>query len=273
MVPATLLQPRRYGGVLAGLLLCLVVLQGCATHHTAGLRADPLLPQSEDSEARRRARIRLELAANYFESGQTPVALDEVRQSLAADPTYADAYSLLGLIHMRLNDEAQADASFLRALELRPADPNLLHNRGWLLCSQQKYAQADQLFGQALASPSYGARNKTLMAQGLCYVKAGDAAAAEQTLMRAYELDAGNPVVAYHLSNLLFKRNELVRAQFYIRRLNNSDLSNAETLWLGIKVERALGNTVAMQQLAEQLRKRFPDSPEWALYNKGRFDE
>jgi type IV pilus assembly protein PilF len=273
MVSATLPQKTRYWGALAGLLLCLASLQGCATHHAAGLRADPLLPQAEETEARRRARIRLELAANYFESGQPQVALDEVRQSLANDPSYADAYSLLGLIYMRLNDGAQADASFIRALELRPADPDLLHNRGWLLCAQQKYALANELFVQALANPSYGARSKTLMAQGLCYIKAGDVAAAEQALMRSYELDAGNPVVAYHLSNLLFQRNELVRAQFYIRRLNNSEMSNAETLWLGIKVERVMRNTVAMQQLAEQLRKRFPDSPEWALYDKGRFDE
>jgi type IV pilus assembly protein PilF len=35
-------------------------------------------------------------------------------------------------------------------------------------------------------------------------------------------------------------RGELTRAQFYIRRLNNSNLANAETLWLGIKIEQRL---------------------------------
>jgi len=80
-------------------------------------------------------------------------------------------------------------------------------------------------------------------------------------------------VVGYHLSALLLRRNDLSRAQFYIRRLNNSEYANAESLWLGIKVERALGDTVAMRQLADQLRKRFLDSREWGAFERGAFNE
>jgi len=69
------------------------------------------------------------------------------------------------------------------------------------------------------------------------------------------------------------RRNELTRAQFYIRRLNNSDFSNAETLWLGIKVERGLGDTVAMRQLGDQLRRRFPEARETGAYQRGAFNE
>jgi type IV pilus assembly protein PilF len=63
------------------------------------------------------------------------------------------------------------------------------------------------------------------------------------------------------------------RAQFYIRRLNNSDLANAESLWLGVKVERRMNDRVAMDQLADQLKKRFPQSREAAAYTRGAFDE
>ena len=66
---------------------------------------------------------------------------------------------------------------------------------------------------------------------------------------------------------------EFVRAQFYVRRLNNSELANAESLWLGIKVERRMDNREAMLQLASQLKKRFPQSKELALYEKGAFNE
>ena len=91
--------------------------------------------------------------------------------------------------------------------------------------------------------------------------------------MRAYKLDAGNPVTAYNLAKLLYGRGDLTRAQFYIRRLNNSELANAQTLWLGIKTERKLNNQEAMAQLAVQLKKRFAQSPETAAYEKGAFDE
>jgi type IV pilus assembly protein PilF len=72
---------------------------------------------------------------------------------------------------------------------------------------------------------------------------------------------------------LLYQRQEFVRSQFYVRRLNNSELANAESLWLGIRVERRLGNREAMAQLAAQLRKRFAQSPETAAFERGSFDE
>lgn len=258
-----------------GVAACVTALHGCASNPGAAATDSNvgMVTPSDEPETRRRARIRLELASNYFENGQTAVALDEVKQALAVDPTYADAFNLRGLIYMRLNDLAQADDNFRRALALRAGDPNLLHNYGWLLCQQQKFAEADQHFARALASPAYMARAKTLMARGLCQSSAGQFADAEQSLLKAYELDAANPVVGYHLASLFFRRNELSRAQFYIRRLNNGQFANSESLWLGIKVERAIGDTVAMRQLADQLRKRFPESRELGAYERGAFNE
>ena len=257
-----------------GAVSCFVALHGCAANSSTSVDSDAtVFTPSDEPETRRRARIRLELAANYFENGQTAVALDEVKQALAADPAYADAFNLRGLIYMQLNNFPQADDSFRRALALRGEDGNVLHNYGWLLCQQQKYKDADQYFVRALASPAYTARSKTLMARGLCQSGAGQFAEAEQSLLKAYELDAANPVVGYHLSSLMFRRNELGRAQFYIRRLNNSQFANAESLWLGIKVERAFGDSVAMKQLAEQLRKRFPESSEQMAFERGAFHE
>lgn len=266
----------RFALLACGAAACVAGLSGCAGGGSGPAASEPggaVFTQSDEPEARRRARIRLELATNYFENGQTTVALDEVKQALVADPGYPDAFNLRGLIYLRLNEFGQAEESFRRALSLRGNDPNLLHNLGWLHCQQRKYAEADQSFVTALANPAYTARSKTLMARGLCQVEAGQAAEAEQSLLKAYELDASNPVVGYHLSNLLMRRNELTRAQFYIRRLNNSEFSNAETLWLGIKVERGLGDTVAMRQLGDQLRRRFPEARETGAYQRGAFDE
>ena len=269
------LQYGRWVLMACAALACCFALGGCAANGgtSATEAADEMVTPSDEPDARRRARIRLELASNYFEMGQTAVALDEVKQSLAADANYADAYNLRGLIYMRLNDFPQAEDSFRRALALRAGDPSLLHNVGWLLCQQKRYEQADQHFTRALSNPAYTSRSKTLMAKGLCQVSAEQYAEAELSLSKAYELDAANPVVGYHLAALLLRRGELSRAQFYIRRLNNSEYANAESLWLGIKVERAIGDVVASRQLADQLRKRFPDSREWGAYERGAFNE
>jgi type IV pilus assembly protein PilF len=247
-------------------------MYGCAGGQAGGHKPD-MVTESDEPEGRKRARIRLELAIGYFEQGQTSVALDELKQSITADPAFADAYNLRGLVYMRLNDQRLAEESFRRAIALNPGDANIQHNYGWLLCEQGRYSESMQAFNQALANPIYGNRPKTLMTQGLCQDRAGQKAEAERSLTKSYELDAANPITGYNLSSLLFQRGEFVRAQFYIRRLNNSELANAESLWLGIKVERRMDNRDAMQQLAEQLRKRFPRSRELASFERGAFDE
>ncbi len=257
--------------LLAGALLA---LGGCAAMPAGdtGLSRD-IVTESDEPEARKRARIRMELAVGYFEQGQTNVALDELKQVIAADPTFPDAYNLRGLIYLRLNDMRQAEDSFKRAATLNPRDGNVQHNYGWMLCQQSRYDESLRAFDAAMANPTYAGREKTLMAQGVCEARAGRFEQAERSLARAYELDAGNPVTGFNLANLLFRRGDFPRAQFYIRRLNNSELANAETLWLGVKVERRLGDQVAMRQLGEQLKKRFPQSREVTAYERGAFDE
>lgn len=270
------LQSRRLPWLLLACLGLAWLLAGCAApaDGSAGAgAARDLVTDSDEPEERKRARIRLELAVGYFEQGQTTVALDELKQSLAADPNFAPAFNLRGLVYMRLNDFRLADESFRRALALSPADSNTKHNYGWLLCQQGRYADATNYFSQALANPQYGERPKTLLTQGLCHIRAGQPALAEESLTRSYELDAGNPITGYNLALLLYQRGEMVRAQFYIRRINNSELANAESLWLGTKVEHRIGNREAEAQLAGQLRRRFPQSPEAGLLERGAFND
>ena len=252
-------------------------LSGCASAPSGAVGASAargeIVTDSDESDQRKRARIRVELALGYFQQGKTNIALDEIKLAIAADPTFSDAYSLRGLVYMALNDFAFAEESFNKALSIRQKDPNVLHNLGWLKCQQAAFGPALMFFEQALADPAYMGRAKTLMAQGLCQVKAGMLTEAEGSFLKSYEYDAANPVTGYNLSRLLFQKSELNRAQFYIRRLNNTEFANAESLWLGIKVEKKMGNLQAVEQLASQLEKRFSQSPEATSYRKGAFDE
>src|SRR5512140_1960774 len=83
----------------------LSALGGCTTPASPSSSSSrEMLTESDEPESRKRARIRMELAIGYFEQGQTSVALDEVKQVIASDPTFPDAYNLRGLIYMRLGD-------------------------------------------------------------------------------------------------------------------------------------------------------------------------
>lgn len=260
-------------GLAGAAVLGVLVLSGCASSAPPVATGSDMLTESDETVARKRARIRLELAVGYYNNGQTTIALDELKQSIAADPTLLEAHNLRGLIYMRLNDAALAEESFRKALQINPQASSVQHNLGWMLCQQGRMAEAQRQFLAAIAEPAYVDKAKSWMALGVCQSRAGQRVEGEASLKRAYELDAGNPVIGYNLALVLFQRGEYVRAQFYIRRINNGDLANAESLWLGAKVERSLGNRDGVAQLGAQLSKRFPQSKEVSLFERGAFDE
>ena len=258
------------------LLVAAAMLAGCAAPGgpPAATPTQELRTASDQTDADRRAAVRMELAALHFSSGQYSTALDEIKLALAAKPDHGPAFSLRGLVYSSMGEEALADESFNRALQINPRDADTMHNRGWFLCQRSKFAEADRLFEQALGVPQYRDTPRTLLAQGVCHARAGKLSEAERELTRAYELDAGNPTTALNLAEVLYRRAEYERARFYVRRVNQRDeLSNAQTLWLALRIENRMGNRGAVEDLGRQLRNRFPQASETLAYDRGRFDE
>ena len=229
---------------------------------------------SDESEAAKRGRVRLELASAYFSRGQMTTALDEVKQAITADPSLAAAFNLRGLIYASLGDERLAEESFKRALQLSPQDADTMQNFGWYLCQQRRFAEADAWFVQAIAVPRYSDTPRTLLTRGVCQARAGQWAEAERTLLRSYALEPDNPATAVNLAEVLYKRGDFDRARFYIRRVNGSaDMTSAQTLWLAARIEHRLGNPQGVQDFGAQLRSRFPQSRESTALDEERFDE
>ncbi|WP_395700123.1 type IV pilus biogenesis/stability protein PilW [Aquabacterium sp.] len=251
-----------------------LVLPGCASQGAASGELKERSTESDQTDADRRARVRLELAGAYFARGQYDTALDEVKLSLAASPNQSAAYSLRGLIYASLGDDALAEDNFRRALQINRSDADAMHNYGWYLCQRQRYADAAAQFQQALATPQYRDASRTWLARGICQARAGQLAEAETSMMRSYELDPANPSTAVNLSDVLLRRGEFTRARFYIGRVNaDPATTNAQSLWLAARIEYKLGNRGGARDLGEQMRSRFPDAPEVRLLDAGRFDD
>jgi type IV pilus assembly protein PilF len=229
---------------------------------------------SDEPEAAKRARVRLELATAYYGRGQLTTALDEVKQSIAADPNVSAAFNLRGLIYGGLGDQRLAEDSFRQALQIDPRDADSMQNFGWHLCQQSRFGEAESLFTQALNVPRYQDSARTMLTQGICQARSGKLPAAERTLSKAYALDPGSPAIAVNLAEVLLRAGDFERARFYVRRANsNVDVVNAQTLWLAARIENRLGNAQGVEEFGKQLRNRFPQSPEATSLAEGRFNE
>jgi len=242
----------------------------------AAPRAEGRLPNDPgraESDARRRAQIRLELAASFYQQRNYAQALEELRASLAADPDFAQAHGLMGLVHLDLNDRPRAEAAFVRALQLAPDDSELLNNYGWFLCQTDRPREAIAQFQAALRNPLYPTPARPLHNAGICSLRIGDEAAAEEYFQRSFQLDPRNPVAMFHLSEIYLRRGNLERARFHSQRLLASYPASPETLWLAIRVDRKAGDRDSVASLSSQLRRQFPTSPEANLLQRGAFGD
>ncbi len=255
------------------LLVCLAALLLVACANSPPVPRE-VRTDSDQTDADRRASVRLELAQGYFANGQLNTALDELKQALVSKPDMREATNLRSLVYAAMGETQLAEESFKRALLLFPTDADAMHNYGWFLCQQQRWAPAQAQFDLALTQLNYRAPQRTLLAKGVCEAREGRMKAAERTLARAFELDAGSPAIATNLAEVLYRNGELERARFYIKRVNAvPEQVSAASLWLGLRIERRLGNSVAVEDLGAVLRKRFASSSENQALDAGRYDE
>jgi type IV pilus assembly protein PilF len=226
----------------------------------------------EVGEPRARARNHTELAAAYYQRGNLGVALEELRVATAADPSYAPAHSLLGLVHMELREESLAGQSFERALSLAPTDGDINHNYGLFLCQTKREPESIKYFMQAVKNPLYATPSRSYSAAGVCTLRTGKPKEAEQYLERALRLQPDEPGALLNLGQIRYKQGRIDEARRLVARYNKLDEPSAESLWLALRIERKSGERVAEQGYANQLRRRFPGSPEYQALQRGNFD-
>ena len=226
----------------------------------------------EVGDPRNRARIHTELASAYFERGNMGVALEELRIAIAADPNYAPAYSVLGLVHMDLRENAVAQQHFERGLRLAPNDPDINNNYGWFLCQTGREEQSIAYFLAALKNPLYNTPSRSYVNAGLCSMKQNKERDAIDYFERALRNAPDNLQALFNLASVQYKRGQLETARGLVGRFNKLVEPTVESLWLALRIERKLGDRSAENTLAAQLRRRFPGSQEYQDMLKGKFE-
>jgi len=224
------------------------------------------------NEASYRAQVHTELAAQYYTRGQYSVAFAEVKAALASEPGHAPAYNVLALVHARLREERQAEESFRKAIDLAPTYSEVRNNFGYYLCQRQRYGDGLAQFEAALQNPLYASPEKAAANAGLCALHKGDQGLAENYLQRALARARNQPTALLGMAELEMGRRNPVGARSYLTRLFDSNEFKPQAQWLGVRVERALGNRDAEAAHGLRLRRDHPESAEVRLLLDGRYD-
>ena len=107
---------------------------------------------------------------------------------------------------------------------------------------------------------------------GACYIKLAELDKADDYVRRSLRFSPENPQALFQLALISYKRDNYDAAKEHLKNVVRLSDPSAEVLWLYVRVERRLGDRISESSFTAQLRRKFPDSPEYQELLKGNFE-
>jgi len=195
-------------------------------------------------------------------------ALEKLNRAREAKPDYPPVYNALGVLHQNLGIFDVAEDNFKMAIKLNPSNSSAMNNYGLLLCQTERYDEANEIFLKAVNNPLYATPEVAYNNAGTCALNNGQAELAENYFNEALKRNAGMGTALIQMSELSYEKGNYMPARGYLSRYLESNKHSATSLWLGIRIERELGDNNAVSSYELLLRNQFSESEEAKLLSQ-----
>lgn len=243
------------------LLLAVVLLQGCAGNSVINSdAAEETTGEMGQVNRGSPADVFVRLASEYLREGNYQAALTNAKKAVDRDSRNSNAQMVLGLVYESLGEIELAEKHYKRALKLDSRNSYALNAYGSLLCGQGQYDNAISQFDKAVANPLYETPWVAFTNAGICARNDGDLARAETYFRQALRNNSKYNPALLQMARVSYDGGRYLQTRAYLERYKETGRPTAESLWLGIKAERQLGDVDQASSYELLLRDRFPDS-------------
>lgn len=214
------------------------------------------------------SKLNVELALGYIKREQLGVAQEKLDKAIEQDPKNLDAFTTMAYLKTLIGEDQEAINYYLDALDIKPSDPGLHNSYGGLLCKMGKFEEGQKEIKFAYENPFYETRYLAFANAGTCYLKQGDLKQAEVMLRKALRVNPEYAGALISMAEIGIDTKKYLMARAYIQRYHAKVKPSAESLWLQIQAEKALGDNEHYLKYAKLLLNEFPDSKEAGLLNE-----
>jgi len=236
--------------LIASLLLAAAVLAACATTDGEERKTSP----------RDAAAYNVQLGIAYLKQGNVQAAQEKIERALKQNPSNPDVQTAAALLYDRMGEVDRADRHYSAVVRMKPKDPEALNNHAIFLCRNKRVAAGQRLFAEAAASALNRTPEVAYTNAGLCARNAGQLDEAQRHFESALSVRPAYGDAIAQLAELHLVRGQAKEARVYVMRLLNTAPVTAEALWLGVRVERALGNRSNADVYAKRLKVEHPSA-------------
>ena len=206
--------------------------------------------------------LNVQLAIGYIDREQLGIAQEKLDKAIEQDPKNIDAYTTMAYLKRKVKELEQAEKYYLEALDIKSTNPNIHNNYGGLLCQMGRYDDALKEIRLAYEDPFYETPYLAYANAGTCLLDKGEYKEAEKMLRKALRDQPNYAGALISMAEIGVKTEKYLMARAYIQRYHAVARPTAESLWLQIQSEKALGAEEHYLKYARRLLKDFPDSDE-----------
>lgn len=206
--------------------------------------------------------LNTQLAVGFMQQQKYKPARDKLEKAIEQNPENVTAIKTLAYLYASLGLTEDAEKKYREALDLESDNPDLSNFYGSFLCNNGKYDEAQEHLKVAYSDPFYKSRYLAQSNAGSCYIKQNEYIKAEALLRESLRVNSKLPGSLISMAEIGIKTDRYLMARAYIQRYHNVKAASAESLWLQIQAEKALGAKEHYMKYARQLINDFPDSDE-----------
>jgi type IV pilus assembly protein PilF len=239
-------------GKITTLILASLLIVGCISTD----------PQKAKPQPGRASDINLELGIDYLRKGNLSQAKEKIDRALEQNPHNAKAQAAAGVLYDRLGQTDKADAHFSRAVSLDDQDPDIRNNYAVFLCQKNRFDKGEKMALGAAQNPLYKTPEIAWVNAANCSRSSGDMQNAEKYLRAAVAARPKFAPALVQLAEVEFELKQYVPARAFLERYQEIGRATPSTLWLGVRIERNLGNDAGAKNYAQRLKSEFPNAAE-----------
>ncbi len=203
-----------------------------------------------------------ELGARYYKNGSYGLAKERLKRAIELDPKMGNAHTTLALTYEQLDNSRLASEHFNQGVRVAPKSNFALNAYAGYLCRQRRFDEAVKQFDRALKIPENDNRHVIMTNAGACMTQKADYQRAEKYFRDALQEKPSYVEALLQLAALKYKIGDNLHARAFLQRFLARNKASAATLYLGIQIEKDLGDDRASTDYGNQLLRDFPNSLE-----------
>lgn len=269
-------------------LCAVLVMFGVAACSTApapaadavkGQQAAPALPLAEKDPADQRKKAvqaHLEAGIEALKLRDPERARRHISRALELDPGSAEANNAMALLYRYEGDDKREEEYFRKAIRENGGFSQARNNYAGLLYRKGRYKEAISQLERATDDTDYDQRAIAFLNLGRCYAKVGEYDKALSALQRSLRLDSNQSDAPLELADVLLAQQKYKDANDYLAMFLARERNTARSLWIGIRVATALGDSDKVGSYEFQLGKMYKGTPEyaeWQAWKNGTADK